>query len=43
VLFDDRCEDDLKQIGDSVDLLEPGSIQEATLDRMLAKLKWTRS
>lgn len=43
VLFDDRCANDLVQIGDSVDLLEPGSVQEQALDALLAQLEWTRS
>lgn len=42
VLFDDRCAGQLEQIGDSVDLLEPSSAEEQTLDALLAKLGWTR-
>jgi len=43
VLFDDRCEHDLEQIGDSTDLIALGSVEEATLDRLLEQLGWTRS
>jgi hypothetical protein len=43
VLFNDRCGSDLEQVGDSVDLLAPGRMEEQTLDRLLAQIGWTRS
>lgn len=43
VLFEDRCGGVLGQYGASEDLLEPGSMQEKALDKLLRGLKWTRS
>lgn len=43
VLFDDRCEQALEPVGDSTDLVAPGSVEEATLDALLEQLGWTRS
>jgi hypothetical protein len=43
VLFSDRCDGELAQKGNSVDLIASGSDEESTLDELLAQLGWTRS
>lgn len=43
VVFEDRCGTELNQTGSSVDLIAPGSIEEQTLDGLLAQIGWTRS
>ena len=40
---EDRCGTELNQTGSSVDLIAPGSIEEQTLDGLLAQIGWTRS
>jgi hypothetical protein len=43
VLFEDRCADALEQRGKSLPLIEDGSLEERTLDEMLAALIWART
>lgn len=42
VLFGDRCAADLRQVGSSVGLTAPASVEEQTLDELLAQIGWTR-